>query len=237
VVAGSSRIARYCANRFGDLAGILIAVVRPADTAGAATGLDLALTLLEEELGAELARQVTVLLVMFFKCGGSQMQFSRHGAGAPVGRSALQEVQRCAAACPAEDHNVEHLTAGTGMISRYFARLFRADTGLILAAYIEAVWIETARRLLESGDTAMKQIAGALGLRDAEALQCAFVRRIGTTPVGTSALRAGLADAHRGETAGQADDRFISSGGPSGPLQSAAPHRHTRASRGRAQTG
>ncbi|WP_043367352.1 GlxA family transcriptional regulator [Belnapia sp. F-4-1] len=151
--------------------------------AGVTAGLDLALALVEEDLGVELARQVAAQLVMFFKRGGGQMQFSRHGLGAPIGRSALQEVQRWVAAHPAEDHTVERLAARTGMSPRHFARLFRAETGLTPAAYVENVRIEAVRRLLESGNIAVKQIAGACGFRDADTLRRAFVRRVGTTPV------------------------------------------------------
>ncbi|MCR0983784.1 GlxA family transcriptional regulator [Roseomonas populi] len=151
--------------------------------AGVTAGLDLALALVEEDLGAELARQVAAQLVMFFKRGGGQMQFSRHGVGAPVGRSALQEVQRWVASHPAEDHSVERLAARTGMSPRHFARLFRAETGLTPAAYVEGVRIEAVRRLLERGDIAIKQVAGACGFRDADTLRRAFFRRVGTTPV------------------------------------------------------
>ena len=60
--------------------------------AGVTAGLDLALALVEEDLGAEIARRVASQLVMFFRRGGGQMQFSRRGLSAPAGRSALQEV-------------------------------------------------------------------------------------------------------------------------------------------------
>lgn len=150
--------------------------------AGVTAGLDLALALVEEDLGAEVARRVAAQLVMFFKRGGGQMQFSRRGVSAPSGRSALQEVQRWVAAHPAEDHGVDRLAARTGMSPRHFARIFRAETGLTPAAYVETVRIEAARRLLEAGEVALKQIAGACGFRDADTLRRAFVRRVGTTP-------------------------------------------------------
>jgi transcriptional regulator GlxA family with amidase domain len=70
--------------------------------AGVTAGLDLALALVEEDLGREIALKVAGQLVMFFKRPGGQMQFSRKGETAPVGRSALQEVQRWIAANPAD---------------------------------------------------------------------------------------------------------------------------------------
>ena len=150
--------------------------------AGVTAGLDLALALVEEDLGDAIARQVAAQLVMFFKRGGGQMQFSRRGVSVPVGRSALQAVQRWIAAHPAEDHGVERLAERAGMSPRHFARLFRAETGLTPAAYVETVRIEAVRRLLETKDAALKQVAGACGFRDADTLRRAFVRRVGTTP-------------------------------------------------------
>jgi transcriptional regulator GlxA family with amidase domain len=150
--------------------------------AGVTAGLDLALALVEEDLGAEIARRVASQLVMFFKRGGGQMQFSRRGVSAPTGRSALQEVQRWVAAHPAEDHGVDRLAERAGMSPRHFARLFRTETGLTPAAYVETVRIEAVRRLLETGAIALKQVAGACGFRDADTLRRAFLRRVGTTP-------------------------------------------------------
>jgi transcriptional regulator GlxA family with amidase domain len=150
--------------------------------AGVTAGLDLALALVEEDLGAEIARRVAAQLVMFFKRGGGQMQFSRRGVSAPSGRSALQEVQRWVAAHPAEDHSVERLAARTGMSPRHFARVFRTETGLTPAAFVETVRIEAVRRLLETQDIALKQVAGACGFRDADTLRRAFTRRVGTSP-------------------------------------------------------
>lgn len=150
--------------------------------AGVTAGLDLALALVEEDLGSEIARKVAAQLVMFFKRGGGQLQFSRRGVGALASRSALQEVQRWVAAHPAEDHGVAKLAARTGMSPRNFARLFRAETGLTPAAYVENVRIEAARRLLENGRAAPKQVAGACGFKDSDTLRRAFQRRIGLTP-------------------------------------------------------
>ena len=150
--------------------------------AGVTAGLDLALALVEEDLGDEISRRVAAQLVMFFKRGGGQMQFSRRGLSAPVGRSALQEVQRWVAARPAEDHGVDRLAERAGLSPRHFARLFRAETSLTPAAYVETVRIEAVRRLLETSDAALKQVAGACGFRDVDTLRRAFTRRVGTTP-------------------------------------------------------
>ena len=68
------------------------------------------------------------------------------------------------------------------MSPRHFARVFRTETGLTPAAYVETVRIEAVRRLLETRDIALKQVAGACGFRDADTLRRAFTRRVGTSP-------------------------------------------------------
>jgi transcriptional regulator GlxA family with amidase domain len=150
--------------------------------AGVTAGLDLALALIEEDLGRELAKTVAGQLVMFFKRPGGQMQFSRKGEAAPVGRSALQEVQRWVAANPEADHSIVNLAKRMELSPRHFARLFQAEVGLTPAAWVEATRVEAARRLLEDGHDTPKQVAARCGFADADTLRRAFVRQVGVTP-------------------------------------------------------
>ena len=150
--------------------------------AGVTAGLDLALALVGEDLGREVAMRVAGQLVMFFKRPGGQMQFSRKGEAVPVGRSALQEVQRWVAANPAHDHSVASLAARMGLSSRHFARLFRQEVGMTPGDWVEEARVVAARELLEAGDAAPKQVAGRCGFADADTLRRAFVRRVGVTP-------------------------------------------------------
>jgi transcriptional regulator GlxA family with amidase domain len=151
-------------------------------SAGVTAGLDLALALVEEDLGRELAMKVAGQLVMFFKRPGGQMQFSRSGASLPAGRSALQEVQRFIAAHPAADHSVPRLAARTGLSPRHFARLFQKEVGVTPAAWVESARIAAARRLLERGGNAPKQVAARCGFANADTLRRAFARHVGVTP-------------------------------------------------------
>ena len=98
--------------------------------AGVTAGLDLALALVEEDLGRDTAMKVASQLVMFFKRPGGQMQFSRKGASLPAGRSVLQEVQRFVAANPASRHSVASLAVRAGLSPRHFARLFHGEVGI-----------------------------------------------------------------------------------------------------------
>jgi transcriptional regulator GlxA family with amidase domain len=149
--------------------------------AGVTAGLDLALALVEEDLGREVAMRVAAQLVMFFKRPGGQMQFSRRGETVPLGRSALQQVQRWIASNPAADHSIAHLSQRMGVSPRHFARLFRQEVGVTPATWVEESRVTTARRLLESGDVP-KQVARQCGFADADTLRRAFVRVVGITP-------------------------------------------------------
>lgn len=150
--------------------------------AGVTAGLDLALALVEEDFGAPLAKQVAAHLVMYFKRPGGQAQFSRQGSALPVGRSALQALQRYVAANPAQDHGVAQLAARVGLSPRHFARLFQKDLGMTPAAWVELARVNAARARLESGHEAPKQVAAACGFANADTLRRAFVRHIGVTP-------------------------------------------------------
>jgi transcriptional regulator GlxA family with amidase domain len=150
--------------------------------AGVTAGLDLAVTLVEEDLGRELAKRVAAQLVMFFKRPGGQMQFSRSGAAEPSGRAVLQEVQRWIAAAPAEDHSVARLAERAGLSPRHFARLFRSEVGMTPADWVEAARVAAARRRLEAEGLSPKQVAALTGFANADTLRRAFVRHVGITP-------------------------------------------------------
>ncbi len=150
--------------------------------AGVTAGLDLALALVEEDFGRDLATRVASQLVMFFKRPGGQMQFSRKGETVPSGRSVLQEVQRWVASHPAHDHSIANLAARTGLSARHFARLFQNEVGITPAAFVEQARVAAARRRLENGREAPKQVAALCGFANADTLRRAFMRHVGVTP-------------------------------------------------------
>lgn len=150
--------------------------------AGVTAGLDLALALVEEDLGQEIARRVAAQLVMFFKRPGGQLQFSRRGEVRPAGRSVLQEVQRWIAANPELGHSIEDMARHTGMSPRHFARLFRAEVGVTPAAWVEETRIFAARKLLEEGHDTPKQVAAKCGFANVDTLRRTFSKHVGITP-------------------------------------------------------
>jgi transcriptional regulator GlxA family with amidase domain len=150
--------------------------------AGVTAGLDLALALVEEDLGRDVAMKVAAQLVMFFKRPGGQMQFSRRREAVPAGRSALQEVQRWVAANPHADHAVPALAKRVGLSPRHFARLFRSEVGLTPAAWVERARVNAAQKLLETGELSPKRVASRCGFADTDTLRRAFLRQLGVTP-------------------------------------------------------
>jgi transcriptional regulator GlxA family with amidase domain len=150
--------------------------------AGVTAGLDLALALVEEDLGRDVAMRVASQLVMFFKRPGGQMQFSRKGEAMPAGRSALQELQRWVAAHPELDHSVVNLAKRMNLSPRHFARLFRSEIGITPATWVEEVRVNAARRLLEHGGESPKQVAAHCGFADVDTFRRAFARNVGVTP-------------------------------------------------------
>jgi transcriptional regulator GlxA family with amidase domain len=150
--------------------------------AGVTAGLDLALALVEEDLGRDIARRVASQLVMFFKRPGGQLQFSRKGETHPAGRSVLQEVQRWVAANPGLRHDVASLARHAGLSPRHFARLFRTETGVTPASWVEEARVAAARSMLESGTRTPKQVAAECGFANPDTLRRAFYKHVGVTP-------------------------------------------------------
>ncbi len=150
--------------------------------AGVTAGLDLALALVEEDLGNVIAKRVASQLVMFFRRPGGQAQFSRAGELEVAGRAALQELQRWVASHPERNHTVAALATRMRMSPRHFARIFRQEIGTTPSAWVEATRLAVARELLEGEHGAPKQVAAHCGFADVDSFRRAFNRVFGLTP-------------------------------------------------------
>jgi transcriptional regulator GlxA family with amidase domain len=151
-------------------------------SAGVTAGMDLALALVEDDQGREVAHAVARELVMFLRRPGSQSQFSvplwsRQPASDPI-RAAVAAVH----ADPGGRHTVADLAARAGLSPRHLQRRFPAELGVPPAAYVERVRVEAARRALADGDEPVEAIARRLGFGTAETLRRAFHRRVGASP-------------------------------------------------------
>jgi transcriptional regulator GlxA family with amidase domain len=180
--AAAEDLARACPTTYIDEDALYVRDRKLRTAAGVTAGLDLALALVEEDLGRDIAKRVAGQLVMFFKRPGGQLQFSRKGETHLTGRSALQEVQRWVAGNPELDHSIASLAKHAGLSPRHFARLFHAEVGITPAAWVESARVAAARNLLEHGHEAPKQVASKCGFANADTLRRAFKKHVGVTP-------------------------------------------------------
>ena len=151
-------------------------------SAGVTAGMDLALALVEEDLGPEVAREVAQQLVVFLRRPGGQSQFSAQLAAPAAEREPLREVQAYIASNVSADLSVAALAERAAMSPRNFARAFRRETGMTPAAYVESVRVEQARIALEGSDASVETVARHCGFGTVETMRRAFHRRLGVGP-------------------------------------------------------
>jgi transcriptional regulator GlxA family with amidase domain len=152
-------------------------------SAGVTAAIDLAFSLIEEDHGRALALWVARRLVVFLKRPGGQSQFSaaltaQTSATSPIDRIRLHILEN-----PRADLGLEGLAEVAGVSPRHLSRLFRAELGMNLVAYVELTRIDIARRLLEDSSSPIKAIAYIAGFGSQTTLRRAFLRRIGVTPL------------------------------------------------------
>ena len=152
-------------------------------SAGITAGIDLALALVEEDLGRGAAMQVARHLVVFLKRPGGQSQFSLAlAAQANSADRGFAGLHAWMAEHIGEDLRVERLAEHAGMSPRNFARRYAAQLGTTPARAVEAMRIEAACRRLEESEMPAKRIAGDCGFGDEERMRRAFLRRLGVNP-------------------------------------------------------
>ncbi|MGW1753352.1 GlxA family transcriptional regulator [Streptomyces mirabilis] len=151
-------------------------------SAGVTSGIDLALALVEEDLGREAALTVARHLVVFLRRPGNQAQFSAQLAAQTARREPLREVQQWITEHPGDDLSVESLAVRARLSPRHFARAFQTETGMTPGRYVDRVRLEHARRLLEDTADGVEEISRACGYGTPEAMRRAFVKTLGTAP-------------------------------------------------------
>lgn len=151
-------------------------------SAGVTAGMDLALALVEEDHGRELALRVARQLVLFLRRPGGQSQFSAQLAVQAAEREPLRDLQAWITDHPDADLSVPALARRVAMSPRNFARVFRREVGMTPARFTERIRVEAARRRLEETADGVEGVAAGCGFGTAESMRRAFLRTVRVSP-------------------------------------------------------
>lgn len=149
--------------------------------AGMSACIDLALALVENDLGSEITRRVSRHLVVYHRRAGGQSQFS-------VMQDLDPKTDRIQAALTyARQHlktelSVEQLAYVAHLSPRQFSRIFLAQTGRSPAKAVENLRVEAARLMMENGHSSIDVVATETGFGDRERMRRAFIRAYGLPP-------------------------------------------------------
>lgn len=149
---------------------------------GASAGLDLALALVEQDVGRRIALDVAKREVFFLKRPGGQAQFSVQLSAQIAEREPLRDLQMWIADHPHADLSVDALARRAAMSPRHFCRVFVREVGMTPGRFVERVRVEAARRLLEDSARGVPEVAVACGFGSAETMRVAFRRALGVSP-------------------------------------------------------
>jgi transcriptional regulator GlxA family with amidase domain len=151
-------------------------------SAGVTAGMDLALAMVEEDQGRDVALAVARELVMFLQRPGGQAQFSAQLSVQLAEREPLRDLQAYILDHPRSDLTIETLAGRVGMSPRNFARVFGREVGMTPARFVTSARVETARRLLEESLEGLETICSMSGLGTPESMRRAFMRSVGIPP-------------------------------------------------------
>ena len=150
--------------------------------AGVSAGIDLALALVEDDHGTEVAQTVARWLVLYLRRPGGQTQFAAPVWVARAKREPIRAVQDAVESEPGGAHSIGELARRAAMSPRHFTRVFTDEVGEAPGAYVERVRTEAARRQLEQTDDTVVAIAARCGFGTLETMRRNFIRRIGVSP-------------------------------------------------------
>ncbi len=150
--------------------------------AGVTAGIDLALSLVEDDYGTDAAQTVARYMVMYLRRPGGQTQFAAPVWMPRAKRAPIRDAQEAIEAEPGDAHGIPDLARRASMSPRHFTRVFTDEVGEAPGAYVERVRTEAARRQLEQTDDTVTVIAARCGFGSAETLRRNFVRRLGISP-------------------------------------------------------
>lgn len=174
-------------NSFGKLNGgwvIHLLTRYESSEAGVSAGIDLALALVEEDYGRDLALIVARYMVVFLKRPGGQSQFSTHLVAQMSKRTPIQRAQEYVLQNLSSHLSVEEMAKQACMSTRNFSRLFRHETGMTSADFVETARLDAARRLLEDTSMSLQLIAFRCGFGTTDRMWRTFLRNLEVNPLG-----------------------------------------------------
>jgi transcriptional regulator GlxA family with amidase domain len=150
-------------------------------SAGMTACIDLALAIVQADLGEAVAREIAKQMVVYHLRTGGQSQYSAMLEMRP----ASDRIQRALAFARENlqsELSVERLAKAASLGPRQFSRAFRAETGQSPAKAIEAFRVEAARQMMEAGRLSNDEIARETGFADPDRMRRAFLRSYGQPP-------------------------------------------------------
>lgn len=150
-------------------------------SAGMTACIDMALAMLTDDLGSEIARAIARKMVVYHQRPGGQSQFSALLELEPRSdrvRDVFDFIKRNLRS----ELSVEQLADVAHLSPRQFSRIFQTETGQSPARAVEKIRVESARILIESGGHSIERVAEHTGFEDTERMRRAFRRILGQPP-------------------------------------------------------
>ena len=178
--------ARNVARQFPDLKvndnAIFIKDGKFYTSAGATAGIDLSLSLIEEDYGPRVALAVARELVVYLKRSGGQEQYSEPLQFQTQSISRLSELTTWILSHLNENLSVEALATKACLCPRHFRRRFKIEFCSTPSDFVERLRLDEARRRLSAGDNSVEHVGTSVGFKSADAFRRAFERRLGINP-------------------------------------------------------
>jgi transcriptional regulator GlxA family with amidase domain len=151
-------------------------------SAGVTAGMDLALALVEQDFGRELALEVATEMVVYLKRPGGQSQFSAHLLSERTTKPNIRELQSWILENLHEKLSVAQLAEKAMMSERHFARVFQQEVGLTTQEFIETARFERATQLLADVALPLKTVAARACFSDEAHMRRVFLKKLGIAP-------------------------------------------------------
>ncbi|CRM48770.1 MULTISPECIES: GlxA family transcriptional regulator [Pseudomonas] len=149
---------------------------------GVTAGIDLALSVVAQDHGKQVAVDVAKVLLVVMKRQGGQAQFSPMTAAVAPQETPITRVQTHVLAHLEQSFTIESMAELAGMSARHFARLFAREVRMTPMAFLQGARIDRARQLLESTDLPLKTVAFHAGFGSVRYMRALFSEKLGLNP-------------------------------------------------------